>query len=153
MSGEDYYSILGIGRNADQNEIKKAYRKLAMENHPDRNPGDKEAEERFKRISEAYAILSDPQKRAEYDRYGRAGGSSAGSGFSGYGGFSGDPFDIFRQVFGGGFGDIFGMGQRRPTKRRGEDLQLPYRVLHPRTNTRCYRGSGHGLSTLVHNPD
>jgi molecular chaperone DnaJ len=121
MSGEDYYSVLGIGRNADQNEIKKAYRKLAMENHPDRNPGDNQAEERFKRISEAYAILSDPQKRAEYDRYGKAGARGAGGGF---GGFSGDPFDIFREVFGGGFGDIFGMGQRRGAKRRGADLQL-----------------------------
>jgi len=126
MSEEDYYSILGIGRNADQNEIKKAYRKLAMENHPDRNPGDKSAEERFKRISEAYAILADPQKRAEYDRFGKAGARGAGGGFSSYGGFSGDPFDIFREVFGGGFGDIFGMGgaQRRSAKRRGADLQL-----------------------------
>ena len=125
MSDENYYNVLGIERNADQNEIKKAYRKLAMEYHPDRNPGDKKAEERFKLISEAYAILSDPQKRAEYDRFGKAG--SARGGFSSYGGFSGDPFDIFREVFGGGFGDIFGMGgtgQRKAAKRRGADLQL-----------------------------
>ncbi len=127
MAEDDYYSLLGIARDADQNEIKKAYRKLAMEYHPDRNPGNQEAEEKFKQIGEAYAVLSDPQKRAEYDRFGRAGARGAG-GFGGFsGGFSGDPFDIFREVFGGGFGDIFGMGgsgQARSAKRRGADLQL-----------------------------
>ncbi len=123
MSEKDYYEILGVSREADQNEIKKAYRKLAMEYHPDRNPGDKDAEERFKEIGVAYAVLSDPQKRAEYDRFGRSG--MRGGGFSGFGGFA-DPFDIFREVFGGGFGDIFGMGQtvRRSGKQRGADLQL-----------------------------
>jgi molecular chaperone DnaJ len=124
MSEEDYYTILGITRQADQNDVKKAYRKLAMEYHPDRNPGDKDAEDKFKRIGEAYTVLSDPQKRAQYDRFGKAGSRSAGS-YGGFGGFS-DPFDIFREVFGGGFGDIFGMGDsgRRSGKQRGADLQL-----------------------------
>ncbi|MBN1479834.1 molecular chaperone DnaJ [candidate division KSB1 bacterium] len=120
---EDYYTILGIGRDADQNEIKKAYRQLAMQYHPDRNPDNKEAEEKFKQIGEAYAVLSDPQKRAHYDRFGRAGTRTTAGGF---GGFS-DPFDIFREVFGGGFGDIFGMGSsgpRRSPQRRGADLQI-----------------------------
>ncbi|RPI03389.1 MAG: molecular chaperone DnaJ [Calditrichaeota bacterium] len=125
MSNDEYYSILGVKRDADQNEIKKAYRKLAMDYHPDRNPGDKEAEEQFKKIGEAYAVLSDSQKRAQYDRFGKSG--SAGR--SNWGGFEnfGDPFDIFREVFGGGFADIFGMGGsggRRSAKRRGADLQL-----------------------------
>jgi molecular chaperone DnaJ len=127
MAEDEYYSLLGIARDADQNEIKKAYRKLAMEYHPDRNPDNKEAEEKFKKLSEAYAVLSDPQKRAEYDRFGKAGMRGGAGGFGGFsGGFSGDPFDIFREVFGGGFGDIFGMGgsQGRSSKRRGADLQL-----------------------------
>lgn len=127
MADEEYYSLLGIARDADQNEIKKAYRKLAMEYHPDRNPDNTEAEEKFKKLSEAYAVLSDPQKRAEYDRFGKTGMRGGAGGFGGFsGGFSGDPFDIFREVFGGGFGDIFGMGgsQGRSSKRRGADLQL-----------------------------
>ena len=106
MSTEDYYSLLGLGRDADQNEIKKAYRKLAMEYHPDRNPDDKKAEEKFKAISEAYAILSDPQKRAEYDRFGKAGARGTSGGFSSYGGFSGDPFDIFESIFVRGFQNL-----------------------------------------------
>src|SRR5210317_2161860 len=109
MSKRDYYEILGVGKSASDDEIKKAYRKLAMQYHPDRNPDDKKAEEQFKVVGEAYAILSDPQKRAEYDRYGKSGARGSAGGFSSYGGFSGDPFDIFREVFGGGFGDIFGM--------------------------------------------
>lgn len=124
MAEEDYYEILGVSRDADANEIKKAYRKLAMEYHPDRNPGDKDAEEKFKKIGEAYSVLSDPQKRAQYDRFGKNGTRGMG-GFEGFGGYA-DPFDIFREVFGGGFGDIFGMGQttRRSGKQRGADLQL-----------------------------
>ncbi len=125
MSDKDYYKILGINRDADINTIKKSYRKLAMQYHPDKNPGDKAAEEKFKEIGEAYAVLSNPQKRRQYDQFGRAG--MRGGGFSGFssGGFS-DPFDIFREVFGGGFGDIFGMGgsRSRSTVRRGSDLQI-----------------------------
>ncbi len=122
---KDYYKILGVDRNADINEIKKAYRKLAMEYHPDRNPGDAKAEEKFKEIGEAYSVLSDPQKRREYDQFGQSGMRGTG-GFSGFGGFQ-DPFDIFREVFGGGFSDIFGMSgepRRRTAAQRGSDLQV-----------------------------
>lgn len=126
MTDKDYYEILGVSRDADVNTIKKSYRKLAMQYHPDRNPGDKAAEEKFKEIGEAYAVLSDAQKRRQYDRFGRAGMRGTG-GFGGFGtgGFS-DPFDIFREVFGGGFGDIFGMGgsHSRSSVRRGSDLQI-----------------------------
>jgi molecular chaperone DnaJ len=127
MADQDYYQILGVGRNADVNEIKKAYRQLAMKYHPDKKPGDKEAEEKFKKIGEAYAVLSDPQKRRQYDQFGSAGMRGFG-GFGGFGTSGGfDPFDIFREVFGGGFGDIFGMGstgRRRSSAMRGSDLQI-----------------------------
>ncbi len=92
----DYYEILGVSRNATDEEIKKAYRKLALKYHPDRNPGDKEAEERFKEAAEAYEVLRDPQKRQIYDQYGHEG--LKGTGFSGFQGFE----DIFSS-----FGDIF----------------------------------------------
>ncbi|MDZ7724531.1 MAG: DnaJ domain-containing protein [candidate division KSB1 bacterium] len=108
---ENYYEILGVQRDASANEIKKAYRSLAMKYHPDKNPGNKEAEENFKKVGEAYSVLSDPQKRAQYDRFGKAGaGQRPGGGFGGFGQDFSDPFDLFREVFGGGFGDIFGMG-------------------------------------------
>src|SRR5437868_10235252 len=101
MSKRDYYEILGVGKNAGADEIKKAYRKVAMQYHPDRNPGDKAAEEKFKEAAEAYEILSDTDKKTQYDRYGHAGVSS-----NGRGGFSGGGMnmeDIFSQ-----FGDVFG---------------------------------------------
>ena len=101
MSKRDYYEILGIPRTANDQQIKSAYRKLALQHHPDRNPGDKTAEERFKEAAEAYAILSDPEKRTRYDRFGHAGVSSqAGAGF--------DPstFAGFEDIFGGIFGDF-----------------------------------------------
>ena len=115
----DYYDILGVAKSATEAELKKAYRKLAVKYHPDKNPDNKEAEDKFKELSEAYEVLSDKQKRAKYDQYGhdafkRSGGASAG-GFGGGGGFH-DPFDIFSQVFGGGggggsiFEDLFGGG-------------------------------------------
>ncbi len=130
MEKRDYYEVLGVSRDAEAQEIKKAYRKLAMKYHPDKNPDDPEAEERFKEIGEAYEALSDPQKRAAYDRFGHAAfGQGAGAG----GGFGGaDPFDFFREVFGGGrggggsiFDDFFGGGgaRRSDGKQRGSDLR------------------------------
>jgi len=127
MEEKDYYQILGLNRDADVNDIKKAYRKLAMEYHPDKNPGNPKAEEKFKELGEAYAVLSDPQKKREYDQFGRAGTRGGAGGFSGFGGAGQDPFEIFREVFGGGFADIFGMsgdGRRRSTVQRGSDLQV-----------------------------
>jgi len=117
----DYYDILGIARNASDQEIKSAYRKAALQYHPDRNPGDKHAEERFKEAAEAYSVLSDSQKRAQYDRYGHAGlGAAAGGGFdpSIFADFS----DILGDIF--GFGDFFGTSARRGTRvQRGADLR------------------------------
>ena len=102
MSQRDFYDILGVSRSAGIDEIKKAYRKLAVKYHPDKNPNDKEAEEKFKEISAAFDVLKDPDKRAKYDQFGhdafQGGGSAAGV----------DPFDLFRDVFGGGGGGGFG---------------------------------------------
>src|SRR5215470_17200404 len=104
VTRRDYYEVLGVGREADDQAIKSAYRKLALQHHPDRNPGSKEAEERFKEAAEAYNVLSDSQKRAAYDRFGHQGvAAAAGGGFDA--GFP-DLGDILSDVF--GFGDIFG---------------------------------------------
>ena len=100
----DYYEVLGIDKSADKETIKKAYRKLAIKYHPDRNPGNKEAEEKFKEATEAYEVLSDDQKRPIYDQYGFAGLDGMGGG--GAGGYS-HAFHDFSDLFGGGFGDIF----------------------------------------------
>jgi molecular chaperone DnaJ len=117
----DYYEVLGVGRDAGDNDLKRAYRQLAMQFHPDKNPGDKVAEEKFKQISEAYAILSDPDKRAQYDRFGTVGG--AGGGFEG--GFGTLFEDIFENFFAGGGGG--GRG-RRSRVARGEDLQYELKI-------------------------
>jgi molecular chaperone DnaJ len=121
MSKRDYYQVLGVPRNATEDAVTKAYRRLAMKYHPDRNPDDKEAEERFKEAKEAYEILTDAQKRAAYDQYGHAGldaARGAGQGFS--------PSDAFGDIFGDMFGDIFGGGRRgggRSGVYRGADLR------------------------------
>jgi molecular chaperone DnaJ len=124
VAKRDYYEILGVTRDCDDQALKGAYRKLAMAHHPDRNPGDKHAEEKFKEGAEAYSILSDPQKRAAYDRFGHQGVASA----AGAGGFDASGFpdlgDILNDMF--GFGDVFSGGnrqQRRNRAQRGEDVR------------------------------
>ena len=102
----DYYEVLGVSKGASADEIKKAYRKLAVKYHPDKNPGDKEAEEKFKEAAEAYSILSDPDKKARYDQFGHAGVEGAGPDFSG--GF-GNLDDILKEFFGGAFNAVNGL--------------------------------------------
>jgi molecular chaperone DnaJ len=124
----DYYEVLGVDRNATAEEIKKAYKKVAIKYHPDRNPGDKQAEEKFKEAAEAYDVLRDEDKRARYDRFGKEGVNGAG-GFGGFGGAAGgmnmdDIFSMFGDIFGGhGFGGGFG-GGRSTRVNRGQDLRL-----------------------------
>lgn len=123
MAPQDYYAILEVSREATAAEIKKAYRRLAMKYHPDRNPGNKEAEEKFKEIQRAYDVLSDEQKRAAYDRYGHAGvdGAAAGAGAAG--------FDDFTEAFSDIFGDLFGGGRRgRSQVYRGADLRYQLEI-------------------------
>jgi DnaJ-class molecular chaperone with C-terminal Zn finger domain len=126
MAKRDYYEILGVQKNASDDDIKKAYRKQAVKFHPDKNPGDKTAEENFKELGEAYEVLCDEQKRALYDQYGHAAfDRRSGGGFGRAGGFH-DPFEVFREVFGGGgiFEDLFGGGQRDASQpQRGDDLR------------------------------
>ena len=122
---EDFYKILGVSRDANESEIKKAYRKIAQKNHPDSNPGNKESEDVFKKASEAYEVLSDPQKRSNYDQFGSAGGP--GGGFpGGGGGFNPEDLggfgDIFESFFGGGFSGGGGGGRQRRSN-RGADLE------------------------------
>lgn len=134
MAKRDYYEVLEVSRSASVDEIKKAYRKLAIKYHPDRNPGDTEAETKFKEAAEAYDVLHDPQKRQQYDQFGfdaPSGGFGGGSPFGGAGGFSMDDiFSMFGDVFGGhsgGFGGFGGGGQQAP-KYRGSDLRLKVRL-------------------------
>ena len=119
MSKRDYYEILGVDKGVSNPELKKAYRRVAMKHHPDRNPDNKESEEKFKEASEAYEVLSDSQKRAAYDQYGHSGVGGAG----GMGG--GEGFGNFSDVFGDVFGDIFGGGggRGRGGPARGSDLR------------------------------
>ena len=126
----DYYEVLGIDRNASASEIKKAYRKLAKKYHPDTNPGDKEAEAKFKEVTEAYEILSDSEKKAQYDQYGHAAFEQGAGGFNGggFGGFDfgGDMGDIFGDIFGG----MFGEGLDHYFSKKGRNIP---------SNMECYR--------------
>ncbi|MGD2068119.1 MAG: molecular chaperone DnaJ [Gemmatimonadota bacterium] len=129
MASHDYYELLGVPRDASADDIKKAYRKLALEHHPDRNDGSKEAEERFKEITEAYEVLRDDEKRALYDRYGQQGLKGARGGFGAGAGFDfADAIEIFMRDFGGfgGFGDVFGgrRGARRRGPERGQTIKV-----------------------------
>jgi molecular chaperone DnaJ len=131
MAKRDYYEVLGVSKNADAEEIRKSYRKLAVKYHPDKNPGDHTAEERFKELGEAYEVLSEPQKRAAYDQYGHAAFDARQRANRGGGNFH-DPFDIFREVFGGGGGSIFdsffGGGGERSGPQRGDDLRYDLKI-------------------------
>ena len=138
MAEQSYYEILGVERGASQDDIKKAYRRLAMKYHPDRNPGDKTAEEKFKQIGEAYAVLSDEQKRAAYDRFGKAGvdpsaAGGAGGGFGGFGGFGNMGGGDFQSAFGDIFADLFGGGRgprgpQGPQPIRGNDIRFELEI-------------------------
>jgi molecular chaperone DnaJ len=146
VSKRDYYEILEVTRTASDGEIKSAYRKLAMKYHPDRNPGDKNAEDRFKEAAEAYAILADTEKRSLYDRFGHAGVSSAAGAGAGF-----DPsvFQDFGDIFGNlgdifGFGDLFGGGRRRGGPQRGADLRYDLEI--------TFEESAHGAETSIQIP-
>jgi len=132
MSRKDYYEILSLPRNAQAEEIKKAYRQMALKHHPDRNPGNKEAEERFKEAAEAYSVLIDPEKRNVYDRFGHEG--LRGGGFQGFSGFDSSVFEDFEDIlgnfFGFSFGNFFGAGERPRgrSRQRGRDLALEVEI-------------------------
>ncbi len=132
MNKKDYYEILGLSSNATSEEIKKAYRQMALKYHPDRNPGNKEAEEKFKEAAEAYSILIDSEKRSVYDRFGHNG--LRGEGFTGFSGFNSSIFEDFEDILGNifnfGFGNFFGTRQRARTyyPQRGRDLALDYEI-------------------------
>ena len=133
MAKRDYYEVLGVDKSASANDIKKAYRKLAIQYHPDKNPGNKEAEEKFKEAAEAYSVLSDPDKKARYDQFGHEGVSgAAGGGFNGAGMDLNDIFSMFGDIFGGrgGFGGFggFGGGGGGPQKFRGSDQRVKVKL-------------------------
>jgi molecular chaperone DnaJ len=146
VSKRDYYEILGVTRTSSDTDIKSAYRRLAMKHHPDRNPGDELAEEKFKEAAEAYAVLADPQKRGLYDRFGHAGVSSAAGAGPGF-----DPtvFSGFEDILGGlgdifGFGDLFGGGRRRGGPQRGADLRYDLEI--------TFEESARGAETTIQIP-
>ena len=151
MAKRDYYEVLGVEKSADQETIKKAYRKLAVKYHPDRNPGDKEAEEKFKEATEAYEVLSDEQKRPIYDQYGFAGLEGMGGGGAGgyshafhdfsdlFGGMGGGMGDIFESIFGGGFG---GSSSRRGGPEAGASLRYDLNL--------SFKDAVYGTSTEIH---
>jgi molecular chaperone DnaJ len=126
----DYYEILGVSKNASKDEIKKAYRKQALKWHPDKNPGDKSAEEKFKEAAEAYEVLSNDEKKARYDRYGHAGMSNSGGGFSGQGMTVEDIFSSFGDIFGDAFGGFGGFGSARQGRRvnKGSNLRVKVKL-------------------------
>ena len=145
MSKRDYYEVLGVERDATDQQIKSAYRKLALKHHPDRNPGDRAAEDRFKEAAEAYAVLADREKRSLYDRFGHA-GVSAGAGA---GGFDPTIFADFSDIFAGlgdafGFGDIFGARRRRGGPQRGSDLRYDLEI--------TFEESAKGTETTIQIP-
>jgi len=163
MEKRDYYEVLGVSRSAGEDEIKKAYRQLALKYHPDRNPGDAEAENRFKEATEAYEVLKDPEKRRRYDQFGHAGlGQGAGFGGFGFEGFDlADALRAFMRDFGGfgsfgGFEDIFGGGRSGRVHNRGQDLQVRIsltleeiasgvsKTLRVRRQAACKECSGYG---------
>lgn len=134
----DYYEVLGVDRNADDAALKKAYRQLAKKYHPDMNPGDKEAEAKFKEATEAYGVLSDPDKRRQYDQFGHAAFENGGGGAGGFGGFdfSGDMGDIFGDIF----GDLFGGGSRRRANNgpmKGANLRAAVNIMFQEAITGC----------------
>ena len=134
----EYYEVLGVDRNADDATLKKAYRKLAKKYHPDMNPGDKEAEAKFKEATEAYGVLSDPDKRRQYDQFGHAAFENGGGGAGGFGGFdfSGDMGDIFGDIF----GDLFGGGGRRRANNgpmKGANLRAAVNIMFQEAITGC----------------
>ncbi|WP_129021636.1 molecular chaperone DnaJ [Edaphocola flava] len=147
MSKRDYYEVLGVSKSAAADEIKKAYRKLALQYHPDRNPGDAAAEEKFKEAAEAYDVLSNEDKKARYDRFGHAGMSGAAGGGGGFGGGGmnmDDIFSHFGDIFGGGgggFGDMFGGGGGRAQSNRGSNLRVKLKL--------TYAEMAHGVNKKI----
>jgi molecular chaperone DnaJ len=146
VSKHDYYEILGVARTANDGDLKSAYRKLAMKYHPDRNPGDKTAEEKFKEAAEAYAILADPEKRSLYDRFGHAGVKSAAGAGAGFDPSVFQEFGDFADILGNmfGFGDLFGGGRRRGGPQRGADLRYDLEI--------TFEESARGAETAIQIP-
>jgi molecular chaperone DnaJ len=149
MAKRDYYELLGVAKDVSADDLKKAYRKKAVQYHPDKHQGDKAMEEKFKEVSEAYEVLKDPDKRAAYDRYGHAAFASGGAGRGGPGGGGGgggfhDPFEMFREVFGGGggFESFFGGGGERGGAQGGNDLRYDIEI----SLLEAYRGAEREIS-------